>query len=135
MNHDKYGQIYVYETDGFSKTLLIDDANVPSLLSAAYLGFKTPYDLEDKLILSTRNFVLSSDNRLFYQGKIAHGIGSHHTAAQFVWPMSIIMEGFTNNSEKVLDSVWKRLEASHANTFAMHESFNVNNPKDFTRSW
>ncbi len=49
--------------------------------------------------------------------------------------MSIIMEGLTNNSEKNLDSVWQRLEASHAGTFAMHESFNVNNPKEYTRNW
>jgi meiotically up-regulated gene 157 (Mug157) protein len=49
--------------------------------------------------------------------------------------MSIIMEGLTNNSQENLDYVWKRLEISHAGTFAMHESFNVNNPKEFTRTW
>lgn len=135
VNHDKYGQIYAYETDGFSQSLLIDDANVPSLLSASYLGFKTPYDPQDKLLTSTRSFILSNNNRLFYQGLIAHGIGSHHTPSEYVWPMAIIMEGLTDNSEKILDSVWQRLEASHANTFAMHESFNVNNPKEFSRQW
>ncbi|CAF1411524.1 unnamed protein product [Rotaria magnacalcarata] len=135
VHHDKYGQIYAYETDGFSQTLLLDDANVPSLLSASYLGFKTPYDPQDQLIASTRNFILSQANRLFFQGKYAHGIGSHHTSPGFVWPMSIIMEGLTNDSEKNLDSVWQRLEASHADTFAMHESFNSNNPKEFTRPW
>jgi meiotically up-regulated gene 157 (Mug157) protein len=45
------------------------------------------------------------------------------------------MEGLTDSSEKNLDTVWKRLEASHANTFAMHESFNVDNPTEFTRKW
>jgi meiotically up-regulated gene 157 (Mug157) protein len=49
--------------------------------------------------------------------------------------MSIIMEGLTNNTKTVLDSVWQRLETSHAGTFAMHESFDVNNPKQFTRTW
>jgi meiotically up-regulated gene 157 (Mug157) protein len=49
--------------------------------------------------------------------------------------MAIIMEGLTNNSQENLDHVWKRLEASHVGTFAMHESFNVNNPKEFTRTW
>ncbi len=49
--------------------------------------------------------------------------------------MSIIMEGLTNHSQENLDHVWKRLEISHAGTFAMHESFNVNNPKEFTRTW
>jgi meiotically up-regulated gene 157 (Mug157) protein len=135
MKHEKYGQIYVYETDGFSPPLLLDDANVPSLLSASYLQFKTPYDPEDQLIKSTRQFILSSDNQLFYRGEHAHGIGSHHTPAQSVWPMSIIMEGLTNHSQENLDQVWKRLETSHAGTFAMHESFNVNNPQEFTRKW
>ncbi len=53
--------------------------------------------------------------------------------------MAIIMEGLTiiidNHTRDDLDYVWKRLELSHANTFSMHESFNVNNPKDFTRKW
>jgi meiotically up-regulated gene 157 (Mug157) protein len=49
--------------------------------------------------------------------------------------MSIIMEGLTNYSQTNLDQVWKRLEISHAGTFSMHESFNVNDPKQFTRSW
>lgn len=49
--------------------------------------------------------------------------------------MSIIMEGLTDPSPANLESVWKRLETSHAGTFAMHESFNVNEPKQFTRAW
>ncbi|CAF0988228.1 unnamed protein product [Adineta ricciae] len=135
VQHATYGKIYAYETDGFSSPLLLDDANVPSLLSGAYLGFKTTYDPNDQILASTRKFVLSTDNSLFFQGEYASGIGSHHTQAQYVWPMAIIMEGFTNHSQANLDSVWKRLEASHAGTFAMHESFDVNNPKQFTRTW
>jgi len=49
------------------------------------------------------------------------------------------MEGLTliinNNTKKDLDYVWKRLETSHVDTFSMHESFNVNIPKSFTRKW
>jgi meiotically up-regulated gene 157 (Mug157) protein len=45
------------------------------------------------------------------------------------------MEGLTNNSQENLDYVWKRLEISHAGTFTMHESFHVNNPREFTRKW
>ena len=87
------------------------------------------------MIASTRRFILSKSNPLFYEGQVGNGIGSHHTQAQFIWPMSVVMEGLTNDSLNNLDTVWQRLEASHAGTFAMHESFNVNNPKDFTRSW
>ncbi|CAF1071119.1 unnamed protein product [Rotaria sp. Silwood1] len=139
VNHEKYGKIYAFETNGFSQHLLIDDANVPSLLSASYLGFKTPHDPANQLIQSTRQFVLSVDNPFFFQGKFAWGIGSQHTQKNYVWPMAIIMEGLTNNiannTIKDLDSVWQRLEASHADTFAMHESFNVDSPSQFTRKW
>ena len=135
IKHDKYGQIYAYETDGFSQSLLLDDANVPSLLSAPYLGFKTPYDPQNTLITSTRSFILSKDNSLFYQGRAVSGIGSSHTPKEHVWPMSIIMEGLTNNSQQYLNSVWQRLEGSHVGTFTIHESFNVNYPKYFTRKW
>jgi len=39
VQHQQYGTIYVYETDGFTSTLLMDDANVPSLLSPCRLFF------------------------------------------------------------------------------------------------
>lgn len=108
---------------------------MPSLLSAPYLGFQTPYDPHHHLLDSTRQFILTKNNPLFYQGVYAHGIGSDHTASSYVWPMSIIIEGLSHRSQANLDSVWKRLETSHAGTFAMHESFNVNEPKQFTRTW
>ncbi len=37
-NHPKYGTIYAFEVDGFGNHLLMDDANVPSLLAMPYLG-------------------------------------------------------------------------------------------------
>ncbi len=118
---------------------MIDDANVPSLLSASYLGFKTPYDPSNKLIQSTRRFILSKNNPFFCQGTYASGIGSNHTPEEFVWPMAIIMEGLTltidNNTKHDLDYVWKRLEISHVDTFSMHESFDVDDPRLFTRHW
>ena len=38
VDHPKYGKIYAFEVDGFGNRLLMDDANVPSLLAMAYLG-------------------------------------------------------------------------------------------------
>lgn len=135
VQHQQYGTIYVYETDGFTSTLLMDDANVPSLLSASYLHFQNPRDPAGEILRATRRFLLSKDNPQFFQGQFARGIGSQHTSKDFVWPMSIIIEGLTSNSTDILESVWQRLEVSHADTFAMHESFNVNNPKEYTRAW
>lgn len=36
--HPKYGKIYAFEVDGFGNHLLMDDANVPSLIAMPYLG-------------------------------------------------------------------------------------------------
>ena len=38
VEHPKYGKIYAFEVDGFGNHLLMDDANVPSLLAMGYLG-------------------------------------------------------------------------------------------------
>ena len=36
--HLDFGKIYAYEVDGFGNKVFMDDANVPSLMSLAYLG-------------------------------------------------------------------------------------------------
>src|SRR5699024_1631842 len=38
VEHPNHGQIFAYETDGLGHYTLMDDANVPSLLSLPYLG-------------------------------------------------------------------------------------------------
>lgn len=62
-NHPKYGTIYAYEVDGFGNRLLMDDANVPSLLAMPYLG---DVDINDPIYQNTRKFVWSNDNPYFF---------------------------------------------------------------------
>jgi len=73
VEHPKYGVIYAYETDGLGNYNLMDDANVPSLLSIPYLGY---CDTADPVYQNTRRFVLSEDNPYYYSGRCASGIGS-----------------------------------------------------------
>jgi len=40
-----------------------------------------------------------------------------------------------NKGKQQLDKIWKSLEASHADTYSMHESFNVDDPHAYTRRW
>lgn len=87
----EHGLIYAYEVDGIpgSKAVLMDDANIPSLLSLPYLEFCS---IHDTLCQQTRHWVLSPANYYYSQGKVAAGISSPHKGRMHVWPMSIIMQ-------------------------------------------
>lgn len=130
--HPKYGKIYAYEVDGFGNQLLMDDANVPSLLAMAYLG---DVSNQDPVYKNTREFVWSHDNPYFFSGKAGEGIGGPHVGYDMIWPMSIMMKAFTSNNDEEIKYCIKMLMATDAGTGFIHESFNKNNPKDFTRKW
>lgn len=132
VEHPHFGTIYAYETDGLGHYNLMDDANVPSLLSAPYLEYCCA---EDPIYQATRRFILSHQNPYFYEGNYAQGIGSPHTPQRYVWPIAITMQALTsNNSEEILHCL-KTLVSTHANTFQMHESFDIDNPEEYTRPW
>lgn len=130
--HATYGQIYAYETDGFGNYNLMDDANVPSLLSIPYLGY---HDASHPLYQNTRRFVLSADNPFFYEGSMARGIGSPHTPPGYVWPISLIMEGLTSDDRVEQERLLKTIVRCTGGTNLMHESFHPDNPTQFTREW
>ncbi len=126
----KYGYIYAYEVDGLGHAILTDDANVPSLLSAPYMGYTTP---DDRYYQNTRRFLLSQDNPLFYQGQVARGIGSLHTPDHWIWPLALIMQGLTATADTEKQDVLKQILASDPGDHLLHESFDPNDPKRFTR--
>jgi meiotically up-regulated gene 157 (Mug157) protein len=127
----KYGYMYAYEVDGLGHSNLMDDANVPSLLSIPYLGY-APAD--NPIYLNTRKFVLSSDNPYFFAGKTAQGIGSPHTPAGYIWPLALVMEGLTSKDPTEVSAVLTELRASDLGDHLLHESFDVDDPTKFTRS-
>ncbi len=124
-----HGRIYAYEIDGRGAAKFMDDANVPSLLSVPLLG----YAYNAKVYAATRAFILSPGNPYYYRGRYASGIGSMHTPWNFVWPMSLIMQYRTaaRNAEK--DQIVSELALSTAGDGALHESFDVNDPRRYTR--
>ena len=131
-NHPKYGKIYAYEVDGFGNQLLLDDANVPSLLAMPYLG---DVSLDDPIYQNTRRFVWSDDNPYFFKGKAGEGIGGPHIGYDMAWPMSIMMKAFTSTDDKEIKDCIQMLMDTDADTGMIHESFNVNNASDYTRPW
>lgn len=131
-NHPKYGRIYAYEVDGFGNQLLMDDANVPSLLSLGYLGDVDP---NDPIYQNTRRFVWSEDNPWFFQGKAGEGIGGPHIGHDMPWPMSIMMKAFTAKDDDEIRYCIRMLTSTDARTGVIHESFNKDNASIYTRPW
>lgn len=132
VNHPVAGKIYAFEVDGFGNSLCMDDANVPSLLGAPYLGY---CKVDDALYQNTRKFVWSDNNPYFFKGKAGEGIGGPHVGLDYAWPMSIIMKGLTTGDAAELKECLTLLRNTDADTGFMHESFHVDNPAKFTRSW
>lgn len=132
VNHPIYGKIYAYETDGMGHYNLMDDANVPSLLSLPYLGYCS---CKDSVYVNTRKFILSRQNPFYFDGNAAKGIGSPHTKAGYIWPIALAMQGLTAANKKEREEVLKMLVNTDSATGFIHESFDCNCPERFTRPW
>jgi len=130
--HQDFGSIYAYEVDGFGNQVFMDDANVPSLMSLAYLGAHSP---NDKLYKNTRAYLLSDSNPYYLKGKAAEGQASPHTGKEKIWPMGIILRAMTSSDTQEIAKCLKMLKNTHAGTGFMHEAFHKDNPDDFNRSW
>lgn len=132
ITHPVHGEIYAYETNGLGDYLLMDDANVPSLLSLPYLDI-LPAD--DPLYQRTRAFVLSSDNPYYFTGTYAKGVGSPHTPNGYIWPISLCVQALTATSPAEKAELVVMLLRTHAGTGLMHEGFHPDHPEEFTRPW
>lgn len=132
VQHPVHGEIWAYEVDGYGGIHLMDDANVPSLLSLPYLGFCAP---DDPRYLRTRSFCLSEDNPHYVAGSSASGIGSPHTGPGTIWPMALSMQALTALDEEEILRCLRLLKSTHADTGFMHESFYASDPSRFTRPW
>ncbi|MEO8569929.1 MAG: glycoside hydrolase family 125 protein, partial [Ginsengibacter sp.] len=132
INTNQSGKIYAYEVNGFGSFNLMDDANVPSLLSLPYLNAVKP---NDPVYINTRKFALSANNPFFFKGTAGEGIGGPHAGMDMIWPLSIIMRGLTSNDETEVKKCLRMLRNSNAGTGFMHESFNKNDASNFTRKW
>ncbi len=111
---------------------MMDDANVPSLLSLPYL-----FDEEktDRIYKNTRKYILSTNNPFFFKGKAGEGIGGPHVGMDYIWPISIAIRGLTSNDDKEIKMCLDMLQKSHAGTGFMHEAFHKDDVTKFTRKW
>ncbi|PKD14459.1 hypothetical protein APC1461_1296 [Bifidobacterium longum] len=124
--------IYAYEVDGLGHALVMDDANVPSLLAAPYLGYCAA---DDPTYQAMRRTLLSGENPFYYAGEHTAGIGSPHTPPRYVWPIARSIEGLTCPSQEEKAAILDNLVAIDAGTNLMHEGVCVDDPTQYTREW
>ena len=123
---------YAYEVDGFGQYLVMDDANLPSLLSMPYFGY---CDKDDVRYQNTRKMILSDKKPYFYEGKYAKGIGSPHTKPRYVWDIALGMQGLTSDSLEEKKELLQMMSRIDAGTDLMHEAIDVDDPNNYTRPW
>jgi uncharacterized protein len=125
------GSIWAYEVDGFGSQLLMDDANVPSLLALPYLDSSPDAALYER----TRSFVWSERNPWFFRGSAGEGVGGPHEGKDMIWPMAITIFALTSQSAAEIERSFAMLKQASAGSGFMHESFNANDAAKFTRAW
>lgn len=129
---EEFGMVYAYETDGYGMYNLMDDANVPSLLSMGYLGY--PADRE--AYENTRRMILSEANPYYYSGSRAAGIGSPHTPSGYIWHIAMAVQGLTAETrEEKLEILEKMAETAGEGGGMMHEGFHKDDASKYTREW
>ena len=128
----EFGKIYAYEVDGLGGVNLMDDANVPSLLSLPYLGYCTA---DDPVYKNTRRFVLSEKNPYYFKGKAAAGVGSPHTPEKYIWHIGVIMQLLTSADAEERRRCMETLLNTDAGCEVMHEGFHCDDPSRYTRPW
>ena len=97
VHHKKYGDVFAFEVDGYGSSILMDDANSPSLLALPLLGF---LDRTDKTYQNTRRMILErAGNPYFLEGKAFSGIGGPHVGPQHAWPMSRLVQAMTSDND------------------------------------
>lgn len=129
---EEFGDIYAYELDGYGQFNLMDDANVPSLLSMKYLGYQSS---REDVAENTRRFLLSEANPFYYKGRAAAGIGSPHTPSGYIWHIAMAMEGLTSSSREEKLAVLRKMAETEGGKGMMHEGFHCDEPSRYTREW
>ena len=129
VSHPQYDKVYALVVNGFASYNLMDDANVPGIISRPYLDSVNNID---PVYIATRKMLLSFKNPFFYRGKVAKGVGGPHGCKDMIWPPGITIQGLTSNNNATIKKCISMLKTTHADKGFMHESFHKDDSKKFT---
>lgn len=132
VHHKTYGKVFAFEVDGFGSSIIMDDANLPSLLALPLLGFTTT---DNEIYQNTRKMILAkTGNPYFLTGDAFKGIGGPHIGFMHAWPMSVLTQAMTSDSDEEIMQCLNAVK-NVSKIGLIHESVNVDYGHDYTRPW
>lgn len=134
VSHPLFGAMFAFEVDGYGSQNTMDDANLPSLLSASMMGYVSP---RDEVYMNTRLFALSEANPYWAFGNVFNAIAGPHMGPTKAWPLASIVRVLTSgdiNGEEQRDEL-RTILGTTGGLGLIHESVESHNAKDYTRSW
>ncbi|KAH7319794.1 hypothetical protein B0I35DRAFT_478108 [Stachybotrys elegans] len=132
VRHPEFGNIYAYESDGYFSRGVMDDANLPSLLSIPHLGYENS---SSTVYQNTRKFVLSTANPYYAWGPVLNATGGPHLGPGRGWPMAVIMQIMTSDDDDEIENGIRQLLGSTGSLGLIHETVSSHNEHQWSRPW